>query len=502
MTARTLTGSPLSGRVSAAAGTLAATAAGSVLVYYVTAKTGHGASLKAIGEVLVAVFSVALFRSRRIDLALAAGVAYMGLLDGYLRLETGSSTLTMARDLILYASAIGLLLRSAPNCRQWHWPPLTAWVLAWTAFVLVQLLNPASGPTLHRVVSLRQDLEFVPLFFLAYQIVRSRRQLRALMMILLVIGAANGIVGTYQSTLSPARLGTWGSGYYNLIHGANGAAPSTAVGANGQQIVRPPALGGDMGFAGAIGIIALPAGIALLLRRGRRPQERVLITILLLLATLGVITSQSRANILSCVVGLVAFAAMLAASRDGRRVIVGLVVVGALVAVAVSLLSSASLARYRSIAPSNLVSTVATSRADTISLIPTYLKQFPFGAGIGSSGPAFHQYGASAHATNGETQITFLITEVGIPGLILFLLFQGKVLISSVRRIGKVCDPESRLLLAAVIAPLFAFASNWYVGVNTVSPPNAPYMWGAIGILAFWLFRRSPSGAAVIEPAV
>lgn len=501
MSAKALTGAPQVGRVQAAAGTLAATAAGSVLVYYVTAKTGHGASLKAIGGVVVALLSVALFRSRRIDVALAVGVAYMGMLDGLLRLKTGSSLLTIGRDIILYAAPLGLLLRSAPNCRQWHWPPLTAWVLGWTVCVLVQVLNPDSGPTLHRIISLRQDLEFVPLFFLGYQVVRSRRELRAVLLLVLLIGAANGVVGTYQSTLTPAQLGGWGPGYYAAIHGLNGAAPTTAVGANGQSIVRPPGLGGDMGFGGAVGIAAVPAGIALLLRRRRRTKERLLIAVLLFLATVGVITSQSRASILSCVIGLLALAAMLASSHDGRRVVTGLAVLGAFIAVAVSLLSSNSFARYSSIAPSNLANTVSTSRSGSFSVIGKYLVEFPFGAGIGSSGPAYGQFGASKNTTDGEGQIPFLITEVGIPGLILFLLFQGKVLALSVRRVRNVRDPECRVLLAALIAPLFAFVANWYVGINTVSPPNAPYMWGAIGILAFWVLGRAP-GSPVLARSV
>lgn len=473
---------------------LAAAAFGAFVVYYVTNRTSSGATPKTILFAVFAFVPLWLFRTRRETLALAIGICYLGLLDGFLRLETGSHTLTMSRDLFIYAPALGMLIRTAQRRERWQWPPLTLWVIGWIAFVCVQLFNPASGPTLHRLIATRQDLEFVPLFFIAYVLVRSRERLRAVLMLLLVISAVNGAVGTYQSTLSPNQLAGWGSGYSSLIKGGANGAPTTAVGANGKQVVRPPALGGDMGFAGALGMIALPGGIGLLLTTRRRRQQLLLLG-LIGLTTMGVITALSRANLISTVVGLLAFAAMLAASREGRRVLLGLLVFAAVAAVAVSSSSGNSLQRYSTISPTNIGSTVTSSRAGTTALIPKYLTTYPFGAGIGASGPAWGQYGSAQNTVNGESQITFLIGEVGIPGLIVFIAFQIKTLGGAVRRIRRIDDSEMRILLAAVIAPLFAFVANWYVGINTTSPPNAPFLWGAIGIIAFWLFSgRAPIG--------
>jgi O-Antigen ligase len=467
---------------------LVAAAAGSAIALYLTTDTSRGASLTTVGLALGAMLLTWMLCTRRVAFALAIAIGYIGLLDGFVRLKTGSSTLTMGRDAFLYAVSIGMLIRAGVRREHWQWPPLTIWVIGWVVFVLVQLLNPASGPTLHRIVSLRQDLEFVPLFFLGYALVRSKQRLRSLLILILAISAVNGAVGLYQSTLSPGQMAAWGPGYNNLV--MNKRAPGTAVGANGQKVVRPPALGGDMGFAGALGMISLPGGVALLLIRRRRPGERVLIGTLLIFTVLGVITSQSRANLLSAVIGLLAFGALLAASREGKRLLVGLLVCGAVVAMATSVLSSGSLTRYSSIAPSNLSKTVGQSRAGIGTQIGRYLTRFPFGAGIGSAGPAFGQFGASANTTNGESQITFLISEVGIPGLILFLAFQARAIGSFVKRLRQVDESDLRILLAAMIAPLFALVANWYVGVNTVSPPNAPYMWGAIGVLSFWLLAR------------
>lgn len=476
---------------------LIALVVGSLAVYYLTTHTSSGTSAKGVIMILFAIGAVMLFRTRREAVALCVMIGYLGLLDGFLRLKSGSSTVTMGRDLVFYPIAIGMLLRALPHRHRWQWPPLTIWVIGWTLIVLSQLFNPDSGPLLHRLASLRQDLEYVPLFFIAYAVVQSARRIRALLMLLLAIAAINGVVGLYQSTLSPAQLGAWGPGYSSMIKGSKDGAPTTTVGANGKAIVRPPALGGDMGFGGVVGMIALPGGLALLLT-SRRKEEKLLLMCLIAMAAVGVVSSESRSSMISTVVGLLSFGAMMAASKEGKRVMIGIAVFGAVALLAISLVSSNSLARYNSIKPGSIGSTVVSSRAGTMSLIPLYAKEYPFGAGIGSSGPAYSQYGTGPHELNGESQITFLIGEVGIPGLILFLGFQAKVLAGAVRRIRRLKTSEHRILIAAVTAPLFAFVANWYVGVNTVSPPNAPYMWGAIGILSFWLYGKRRSGAETL----
>ena len=64
--------------------------------------------------------------------------------------------------------------------RQFTWPPLTGWVLAFVVLVLIQIPNPNGGTLVHSLAGVRQDLEFVPLFFLAYLYVRTKKALRVL----------------------------------------------------------------------------------------------------------------------------------------------------------------------------------------------------------------------------------------------------------------------------------------------------------------------------------
>src|SRR5262249_9170155 len=151
--------------------------------------------------------------SERYEWTLVALMLYLGLADGYLKLSTGSSNVTLVRDLLLYAIAAGALIRMAVRRQAPTLPPLSGWVIAWLVVVGVQLANPHDGTLLHSLASLRPHVEWIPLFFLGYLILRSRKRIRVFLVLLLVVASANGIVGLIQQNLTPQQLAGWGPGY-------------------------------------------------------------------------------------------------------------------------------------------------------------------------------------------------------------------------------------------------------------------------------------------------
>ena len=161
-----------------------------------------------------------------------------------------------------------------------------------------------------------------------------------------------------------------------------------------------------------------------------------------------------------------------------------------------------ALFRYRSIAPGQIVQTTIDARAATTRDIPAYRVKFPVGAGIGSVGPAAGTIGgATKNTPSAESQFLFLIAEVGIPGLVVFLAFYTHLLSIVVRRLRRLREREHQMLLAGLAAPLFAFVANWIVGVNTTSTPNAPYLWFGAGVLSYWLLTREPRRGDGAGPA-
>jgi hypothetical protein len=444
-------------------------------------------ALLAIG--LLAIAAWMLF-SERYEWSLAILMLYLGLADGYLKLRTGSSYITVVRDLLLYAIAVGALVRIAVRHQSLTLPPLSGWVIAWVVVVVVQLANPSNAGLLHSLGAIRPQAEFVPLFFLGYLVMRSKARLRRFLLLLLTIAAINGIVGLIQLNLTPEQLSAWGPGYSKFINGEGGVSGRTYVSSNGTSHVRPFALGGDFGFGGTVGMIAVPAALALLALY-RRPGPRFAVALLSIGTVLAVATSDARTAVIGAVIAAFAFAALSVRSRAGLRTVVA---VGIAVAVAygtISLLSSSTSKesfRYESISnPEKAISTAYEYRRATLDKVPTYATQFPFGAGFGSAGPAATFGGTSPRGLDAESEPTYLLIELGLPGLVVMISFFLVLLYLSFAKIRKISDRETRILLTAVAAPLFAIFSTGVVGANTATVPDAPYLWLAAGVIGFWL---------------
>jgi hypothetical protein len=459
-----------------------------VLAATVIVAAGNGPLVVAgAGALLLAAPLLAV--TRHTGRALAVLLLYLGLADGYIKLRTGAPEATLIRDVLLYAIIVGLVLRASVSGRRLETPPLAGWIVLIVAVVGVQLANPGNESVGRAVAGLRPHLEFVPLFFLAYWTVRDTRALRTFLLLLLSVGAINGVVGSTQANLSPAQLAAWGPGYRDRVlgEGAFAGAGRTFSDSGKNQHVRPPALGADAGFAGQLGLLAIPAGLALLGLAGRQ-RLRALAIVLLGLTVVGVATSQTRAGVIASIVAVVAYAVLASVSRRWWATVLGLAV-GALAAVAaLSLLTSqansGSFDRYNQITPNQVLQSTQKERPTKV--IGAYLTEFPLGAGIGKSGPAAG-FDSKTYGLNSETEFTYLTTEVGIPGLLTFLSFHLFLLWLLVRRCRRVPDSDARTMLAAVGAPLIAMIPLLFVTTTTANAPLSPYFWFAAGVLAFWL---------------
>jgi hypothetical protein len=231
------------------------------------AQHGGVPNLALIGAVAVGVPLVLwMFLSENLDRPLMVLLLYFGLLDGSLRLLTGVEAVTLIRDVLMVAILGGWLARAALRREKLSLPPLSGWVLAFTLAVLVQIFNPNDAGKLHTLAALRPHLEFVPLFFVGYGVLRTRRRLQTFFLLMLVIASANGVVGLIQLDLTPAQLSSWGPGYAARIKGGDsglGAVSSrTFDTTSGQQRVRPPGLGSDEGVGGEWGMLALGGALA------------------------------------------------------------------------------------------------------------------------------------------------------------------------------------------------------------------------------------------------
>ena len=462
---------------------------------------------------------VALVVEPRLEVTVTILVLYLGLLDGPVKLFSGGhETATVFRDVLIGAICIGAITRMMVARQPIRLPPLSGWVVLWIAFVLAEALNPRTLGLTKALGGFRQELEFVPFFFFGYVLMRSNGRLRRMALILGVIALANGIVSTYQTKLTPQQLGAWGPGYKELTVGTEqsgiGGKASGITGrtyaAGGTTHVRPPALGKDEGFGGTVGMIALPLLLGALATWRRR--RRWIPLVLSLGALLAIVTGLARLQVVAAVFAVVVFAALATTSgaHQVKRLVTALlailVIAVPLVAVLVAAESKGTFSRYAEISPSN-ASSAKDVKTGELNHLPTQLEEAPFGVGLSTAGAASGFGGKQTELLNGhgvgsDTEYNFIGDELGIPGEILYLGLSLTVLVLAISRLRRVEDPDTRLMVAAVVSIIAAFL---VAGLNGPIAANVggAYYWFATGIAAYWLgSRRVPSRAhAVVVPA-
>jgi hypothetical protein len=437
-----------------------------------------------------------MFFSERYALSLAVLTLYLGLFDGYLKLKTGSPYATLARDVLLYAICLGVIAHALIRRQEVRLPPYGGILIAFLLLVVVQVANPGSGEIGRALAALRPHLEFVPLFILAYMTVRTKQRLRGLLVLLLVIGAANGIVSYMQFSLTPEELSAWGAGYAERIEGDRELTGRTFHDARDREHVRPFGLAGDSGHGGLVGLLALPAVIALASLVRTRWRFAVLASAPPV--ALAIVTSQGRTVMIGAFAAAISYVLLTVVARRLLPTLVGIAVLGVAVlagtSLAVNTAESGAFERVSEIAPSRLVESASEQRGSFVMLALTYAREYPLGAGLGSVGPAAG-LGREPKALNPDTQFNFLLLDLGVAGACAFLALLGALLCQAARRLRSIGDPELRVMLAALAAPLFGMVVMFFGSAITAGSPGAPYFWAIGGVLAYWLrlpFRGSP----------
>jgi hypothetical protein len=480
-----------------------------VLALAITIALPSGDLALVLGALAILVGIVALMASSRLEVTVALLAVYLLMLDGPVKLLFGAHEVTATiPNILVLAVSLGAVMRIVVRRERVRLPPLSAWVIGFVGVVIIEAFNPKTEGVLKVIAGFRQQLQFVPFFFFGYYLMRSKRRFRALFIIVGVAALANGVIGAYQTELTPTQLASWGPGYHNLIF-----VPTEGVGSGrvyfseGEARVRPPGLGSEAGFGGGVGAIALPFGLALLATSRKRRWVGVL---LCLGALIAIISGLGRGQLIGAGVGLVSFAGF-ASVAGGRRVtrplaaILAIAVLGVpTAAFVVSSLRPGTFKRYESIDLTS--SSTDVHKEGALRLIPRYLSAAPFGFGLGSVGPVSGIGGRNAallegHGVSSETQFNFIVNELGAPGLVMWTALSLYMMAFIAVGMRKVRDPDMVITLAGTFAPFIALFFVSTTGAFTNSPASGPYFWFAIGVAAYWLagpgLRRVRTAPAV-----
>jgi hypothetical protein len=461
------------------------------LALTVTIALPHASLPIVLAVIAAAVGVVALVTYSRLEVTVTLVLLYLALLDGPVKLLTGTREVTAAiPDVLIIAVSAGALLRMIARRERIALPPLAGWVIAWVLLVVVNAFNPATQSVLAMLGGFRQQLEFVPFFFFGYVLMRSKRRFRQLFIIAGVAATAGGVVAAYQTGLSPDQLASWGPGYQALIHPEVGS--SRVYFSEGEARLRPPGLGSEEGDSGALGRTALPMCLALVAITRRK--KRLIAALLCLGSMIAVIVGLGRLPLVSAALGVVAFAGL--ATLAGRHVSRALGTLIAIVvlaiptgAVVVSSLRSGTFKRYESV---GLNSQTTLHRESSWSKVPEQVAASPLGYGLGNSGATAARVGANknlleGHGLGSETQYNVLVKELGAPGLILWPLLAIYVSLLIALRMRGVRDGDLAICLAGALAAFIPLPIEGFSGfLGTSLAGGGAYYWFAIGVAAYW----------------
>jgi hypothetical protein len=205
------------------------------------------------------------------------------------------------------------------------------------------------------------------------------------------------------------------------------------------------------------------------------------------------------------VVVLLTYALLTTTSRRGAATVLALGALAGVSYVAVTGIihsSHTAVLRYQSLTATNLFQATSRARGRSLDRIPSDLVKYPFGAGLGVGGPAAGSKGAPPQAGNIDTEneVSFLLVETGIVGMVLLIGFTFAVCLLSIRRCRHEPDPETRVLLAAILAPVAGMLALYVVSAASPTTPAGPYLWAAGGIAAYWLITRPRELERSTEP--
>lgn len=470
-------------RLPEAAAGLATAAVLVLALTVVPTRLGVGIALPALGLIAVAVTLL----TPRVEWTLLGLVLYLGCLDGPLKLVSGSSAAPLFRDVLLVAVVAGVVLRHVVDGRRLPRIPYAGLVVAFVIVVVAQAANPTTPGLAGAIAGWRQQLEFVPLIFVAVLVADRDRIYKEVGLVLLALTVPNVIAAIVQSNLTLDQFASWGPGYRERVLGLGefSGAPR-AVRTDSGLAVRPFGLGSDAGAAGIFGWMAVAFALAFALASRRISGRLWLGGGGFLLCGLSILTSQSRGVVLAAIVSCIVFFVLWVKGRNAVSAVVALgvtvLVTYAFVAAFVANSDDATVERLSTVAPGSAAATIGKDRGSSIALIPEYIEDYPLGVGLGRSGPNASLAG-SPSGLNAENEFNFLIGEIGAIGLLAFAALWLVVLRDAVRLARRAEDDRERAFWCAIAATLVATTLVWFQASPSIQPPTAPFFWFVAGVV-------------------
>ncbi len=431
--------------------------------------------------VLVLCFGVAitLLGLARMEWAIL-GLVVVANFDGFLKSLFVERFSLFLKDyfvlLALVRWTLGLLWGEArPSLRTAVATPAALFI----GYVVAELGNPNAPSLLIGLAGLRTWVIWIPVFFIAYDYMRSKAEIERLWVLATAIGGIVAAYGIVQYFIGFEHL-------YALSPRFQAYAASAYPTESGESIIRvfstmvhAGVFGGAMGFAAVIGL-----GIAF---TARARAARLLAVICVPVMVIGMFLSGSRASVIVAAIGILLFVVL------GRRPVL---LLGAGLLVLVSFWQAARVTGGA--VEERLESVTWEYSSDRVTYpfvrgLDTALAH-PFGLGI-ASGAGVGGFGLQPGSYRGsflENDFGRALAELGV-GALLYCLLLAVAVLAAVRAYLNTTDESSSILSAALIGALAGPLIGLTAGAALYLVPGAIYFWLALASV----LRLGAAGAEV-----
>ena len=407
----------------------------------------------------------------------------------------------LARDIVLAIVVIGwafrrLQTRGADPIR---WPPGTYIIALFAINGVLQIMNPYSLGLMQSLAGLKVHLTPLPILFLAYDTIRRKNQVYALLWFLTLGTFVIGSVSLIQYMFG--RDWTWAHfpGTKDLIL-QNAHVMSAGAKVDKSALFRPPGTTSTGGFTGAYVGYVFPLAFALTMmspKAGVTPVWRSVLIGIVFLFVVFIFINSLRAALADAVVGVVICSFRIGGRLWMRTLLVLMMSVTlALMAWTYSKTISGGVVadRYASM----LADPVAAVHSDRRTLFDEFdevVVQAPMGVGLGRAGAAVGHLGAADNSPGfvvfSESHIDFLIFETGIIGAVLLVGTTIMIVFRAFRVFARLRDEDDRIAASSIFSVLLVVVGSLPFICVLGAPPGSILFWLLAGTMLS-VYDRAP----------